>query len=739
MPTPHKDESREEFIKRYMSDPEANKKHPDRSQRYAIAVSVWKDAHKESSPDNPIFCNVSGYETKEIDGYLVKSGYIATTHLDSGFYDSERDIYVRDRISKETLDKWSEEINSGNPRANKMSINHNRQPHVAGVMKKGSARVDQLPDGEWGLYVDTIVDKTRDDFDDTKTRFDNGTLDSFSIEFHTKDPFTGEYLPGAVFEQFTGGSGVIRTLLPGSVLDGATYASQPMNEYAVMLKEVLESKKKISFNNEKSNISAEKFKEETPMAEQKEETIPVQEEKKEKVAAAPKEEKKEMKNVISSDEMARFEKFKEFEAKEARKQEVKELVAEIKNELVEELKEIMPEKKGMVNKNFESKEYEKFKEAVKTGSEADINSQFSIAGKMVDAFSIYEHKERSVEWKQRAGLYSEKFSTNGTKLEYKGLGLTTNANSDTDYLLSSAEFSDAFDPVIYNYLNQSKVAWSILQKDDYSNKGNDKVQFTLKTAANATAAAYTGNAITTGNVSRLKYETKFKKYQVGVEVDGDAIAAARGGPIGDLYAREVSDSSEDLLEVMNTALFAEVGLETASGVIGFEYITDSAGNTTLYNLTRSATNRLSPDSAGDTYINGNSVKVSKANLRSAIRQAKKEGAKVQNLVFITSFEQEDMIRSIYDDAQRLVPTSQRFGFEGMMTFDGIPVFGDKACNTDDIFLVDLETHRIAIWVPPTMEMLGKDSDSEKGFIKSYWCTYNRAPRRMVQIYGNATS
>ena len=75
----------------------------------------------------------------------------------------------------------------------------------------------------------------------------------------------------------------------------------------------------------------------------------------------------------------------------------------------------------------------------------------------------------------------------------------------------------------------------------------------------------------------------------------------------------------------------------------------------------------------------------------------------------------------------------------MMSFDGIPIFEDKDCNDDDVFLVDISCHKVAIWVPPTMEMLGKDSDSQKGFIKTYFATYNTAPRRMVQIYGNATT
>jgi hypothetical protein len=332
------------------------------------------------------------------------------------------------------------------------------------------------------------------------------------------------------------------------------------------------------------------------------------------------------------------------------------------------------------------------------------------------------------------------FGTNGTKLEYKGLGITTNQNTDTDYLQSSAELQDVYDPVIYNALNQSTLTWNLLAKDDYSKKGNNKVQFTLKTAANTTASFYTGNAVSTGNVTRLKYETKFKKLQVGVSVDGDMIAAARGGPVSDVFAQEVMDSTLDMLAVLNAALFAEVGLETASAIIGFEYITDSAGNTTLYNLTRSDTNKLSPDTATDTYIDGGSATITMANLRKAVRQAVVEGASKANLVWITSPTQGDMLRNSMDDLRRLLsPKDTTFGFTTDLAPDGIPVFEDKDCNTDDWWLVDLETHRVAIWIPPTIEKLGKSADSEDAFIKTYLATYNRAPRRMVQIYGNATS
>lgn len=195
-----------------------------------------------------------------------------------------------------------------------------------------------------------------------------------------------------------------------------------------------------------------------------------------------------------------------------------------------------------------------------------------------------------------------------------------------------------------------------------------------------------------------------------------------------------------MLAVLNLALFAEKGLETASEVIGFEYITDSAGNTSLYNLTRTAANKLAPDSAGDTYIDQGATIISMGNLRIAIEQPINEGADKNRLVFITNPTQANLLRGKFDSSRRMMTARDTdFGFSTDLFVDGVPVFEDKDCNNDDWFLVDLDTHRVGIWIPPTIEKLGKSADSEDAFIKTYLGTYNRGPRRMVQIFNAATS
>ena len=136
---------------------------------------------RELAKKNSIFSKIYGYEKKELDDLIV-GGYIATTHVDSGFYDEKRGLFIRDKIAKETLKVWADEINNGVPRANKASVNHNREPHVTGVGIRGSAKIHHFEDGEYGLYVDTLVDKTKKDFDETKYRIENNLLDSFFNE-----------------------------------------------------------------------------------------------------------------------------------------------------------------------------------------------------------------------------------------------------------------------------------------------------------------------------------------------------------------------------------------------------------------------------------------------------------------------------------------------------------------------------------------------------------------------------
>jgi len=707
-------------------------------------------------------CNVVGVEIKEDEQCFHVEGLIATSHIDDT--DKEEGNGIPDRIPKETLESFAEQINS-NRNARVMGAHHsegsNQNPvYRAWVDEIGAnnlvndttgaeffgeadvsntpARVMTLIDGEHGLFVDTKLLKSDPMTPNVVNGFQNGHFNSFSITYETDGFQTTD------FEKE--GDGLVRVLLPSTRLAGYTAASHPKNPNAIAtgfgykefkelvndtqlnIKEVKQMDKKLEV---KEDATEEVAKSEEIKSE---EAVPAVEE------VAPTEAGS---DEPSEDEVAEIKEFRAFKAKKIALEEKEALEKKAEIFAGKVLAKMEVKEKVLKDNNAPgaekaiSLEMKEFMEARDSSKVLEIKQQFSRAGALCESIGLDYQKSTNT---AAEGREYKSFGIAGRNLEYKGLGITTNQNADTDYLQSSAELQDVYDPIIYNALNQATKTWNILPKDDFSKKGNNQVQFTLKTAANASAAFYSGNSVATDNVTRLKYQTKFKKLQVGVSVDGDMIAAARGGPVSDVFAQEVMDSTMDMLAVLNTALFAEVGLETADGVIGFEYITDSAGNTTLYNLTRSAANKLAPDSAADTYINQASAVISMTNLRAAIRQCVTDGSNKRDLVFITSPTQGDMLRGKFDDSRRMLTARDTdFGFSTDLFVDGIPVFEDKDCNTDDWFCIDLSAHRVGMWIPPTIERLGKSADSEDAFIKMYLATYNRAPRRMVQIYGAATS
>ena len=112
----------------------------------------------------------------------------------------------------------------------------------------------------------------------------------------------------------------------------------------------------------------------------------------------------------------------------------------------------------------------------------------------------------------------------------------------------------------------------------------------------------------------------------------------------------------------------------------------------------------------------------------------------EDLLIVCNHTQVDKIKELFDNALRLnAPTATRFGFETEVFFEGVPVLGDKDCPSGELFMVDMRAHRAGVWVAPTVEMLGKRSDAEEGFVKTYFSIYNTAPRRIYELYSLPTS
>jgi len=701
--------------------------HPDWSDEKitSSAFAVYNSKNKkvkskEVDSKETLHSAFAGLDWKELveAQTFYSKGYAATTDYDR----------VGDILTLDCLEDAANQLNQlSNIDADEVSYRHDRSDPKPIAIATHDSEIEVLADeDQYGLKVTSNHIKTHEKYDEYAYDVMNGAVKGYSIEYQPVDVLEDT----RVFENGDLVSG--HRIIDKIALRGYGYASGRFiaNPNARLIEY---GYKEIKSLKEKEKVEVIKVKEDVVMEQTETKEVPV-------VESAPAQEQIVVKEapVVAKEQPIDV------------KEQIAILVKEVLNDkqfakevASVEVKEKVLTKEGDDKLTSERIEIKEFKEML-SDKTLDVDVKFKEAGLIAEKLGMIKHngqdslilKESSV---KETGLSFKQFRTNGSKLEFKGLGITTNQNSDTDYLLSGAELRDVFDPVIYDALNQSTTTWALLRKDDFSNKGNNQVQFILETGANATAGFYTGNSVSTGQSTILKMQTKFKKVQVGVQVDGDMIAAARGGPVGDVFGLHVRLATKTLLNTINSALFANTGLETAAGIIGFQYIADSAGNTSLYNLTRSTTNKLSPASAGDTYINGSSQRISVDNMRKAIEQAVKEGADINNLVFITHPTQERLFKGIYDASQRLMPTSSRFGFAGRPEFDSVPIFADKDCGNDDWFLVDLDSHRVAIWVPPTLEMLGKSADSVEGFIKCYLATYNVMPRRLVMIYGCATS
>jgi len=504
-------------------------------------------------------CKVVGLEVKELENCFHVEGLIATTHVDD--LTREEGVNIPDKIQKETLDAWRDLMNTSHE-ARVMGVHHSEgaganETYMEWVRNVGAedlrdkrygteyfgeadveanpVKVIELTDGEHGLYVDTKLLKTDPMTPKIIEGFENGHFNSFSITYDTDGFKTTDF--GWVNDE------LVRILLPATRLAGYTASSSPKNPNAVATAYGFKEFKEL-VGIGKLQLNTKEVKKMTEKKEVKEDATsqdgtqdnPSSDEDKDQTANDGSDQPSNTPEGNSEESES-----KEFQTWKANKKELeeKEILEKTADKLAEkvigkmELKEKVLKDNKPNASNEVSLEIKEFREVLEDPGKLELKEQFRRAAAICDASPRLDWRSATTTAVESREYKS--FGVNGTNLEFKGLGITTNQNTDSDYLQSSAELQDVYDPVIYNALNQRIVTWNLLAKDDFSSKGNNQIQFTLKIAANASASFYTGNSVATGVVTRLKYQTKFKKLQVGVSVDGDMIAAARGGPVSDVF------------------------------------------------------------------------------------------------------------------------------------------------------------------------------------------------------------
>ena len=176
-------------------------------------------------------------------------------------------------------------------------------------------------------------------------------------------------------------------------------------------------------------------------------------------------------------------------------------------------------------------------------------------------------------------------------------------------------------------------------------------------------------------------------------------------------------------------------VDSGTKVLGLEAVADSAGNGTIYNISRTVANRLAPDSAADTY-NAVGGAITTLLVRQAIEKVEVEGAMRENIRIVCNPSQRTKFAELLDSELRGnhgEQTSMGFGGAGVLTFDGIPFIFDYQCQTDALFVVDFESEYIVMSKAPQLTGLAKVGAAEQAYIETYLAHVYEQPRRIHML------
>lgn len=292
--------------------------------------------------------------------------------------------------------------------------------------------------------------------------------------------------------------------------------------------------------------------------------------------------------------------------------------------------------------------------------------------------------------------------------EQKALATTTN---------SRAELNDIFLPLIENQLNDKTTLWGLMPKKQ--NNGGDYVRFRSRTARNASAASYAEtDTITTGNTTRKKNSTPIKLVKAGWEVTGLMQVSSMQAGIGDILAEEIKDATLDFQSAINVQMFGDGTGNGGLDLLGLKILVDDGVLfATIYGVNRTL--------AGNEYLKATVdsatplAGLTLTKLRDAFAAVEIKGAKKRDLAIVTTYAIKDKILGLMDAAQRIISTDPRLGFEGIPTFDGVPIYADKDCTAAHLYVLDMSTFGVYISQSPAIEELPSSKDSRSGYIKMY--------------------
>ena len=680
----------------------------------------------------------SSIKLKEEGKSFHSEGFIATTHPDRAF--TEETGTVGDILSESVIDKIVSTLNdpsgSGHPEATQVSYRHDHlkqdNPELPAAGVNISVEKRQTDDGHWGVYVDTEHTTTFPDMDKLKYEIEKKIIPGYSIEYDTKDNFDIVEHNGDKYRfikdiDFYG----------YGFANGRMIANPNAEILATGYKEMIKS-----LNTKKIKVKQMEKKEDElkPAEEATKVDAPAEEATKVDAPAEPATEP----TPVDEAEVKEMKEFKEYQNFKVRKAEADKRIAADVKELKETKQPLIPSKSKIENKEVD-KTHIAYKEAVfgKEGVKSSLMTQWKEAARLHDnlaskgliktSSTIVGGTSSPFDVKESKGMQQIQYKTLTTDTNYSG-AQTTYWDALANYEQTPAELNDIYGPVIISQLNEMHTTYNLIPKVDMS--GQSAIRFRVKTARPTAdgSVAYGSTPTWDSYAERRKLNLNFVTYRQDVAVEFEEIELARTpGGIGDVYSIEMQDATESMMSTINSDILTSATTPAEGEPYTFETTIKTSGS--LYGRDLTTYSALRAASVTD----ASSAPLTLERMRKMIDDVKARGATTDELVFICHYTQSRKFKTLIQNIQRTVPTSARVGFEGRPELDGVPVFEDHQCNTDDLFLISLKHTKFGIKKAPTYVEFGLTEMKRKGIIWMMGNLFCDKPGNNAWTYGLKTT
>jgi len=297
---------------------------------------------------------------------------------------------------------------------------------------------------------------------------------------------------------------------------------------------------------------------------------------------------------------------------------------------------------------------------------------------------------------------------------------------------SRAELNDLYGDAIYDAIRHETNFYNKLPSRKVI---GERMGYRVKTADTSTADSYKENdVLVTGNSTRSRGYFGIKQLQVGVEVTGLMMEAAKGaGGIGDVWAEEMKDAALELADELDIQALGAADPNSSDDMSGLKYLIDDGNTYTSYGET------ISSGRTGYSWavsnVDSDTEDISLSLMRDMITTNVTDGAKPGNLAFVTTPNQEAKIKDLMQNLQRMVPVSSKVGFEGMVEVDGIPVVTDVNVDSGYLYCVDMAKMDLGISKAPTVIQLPSSKDAQSAAVVTYQQLMNKLPKTSYKKTG----